>query len=130
MTTNTITIQDFVSRQIVYCLSNLIYTLNQEGKLDEEYWNLLESIDWDKAEAAIEQNSCIVQEEADLWGVYDTDTDYYVVDPNHDTKHQAIEEYFNDQNWDLHEFDILSDLKVRRFLTSRYLGVSASFPLI
>ena len=75
MTTNTITIQDFVSRAIIYCVSSLVYTLNKEGKLDEEYWNLLESIDWDEAEAEIQQSNCIVQEEVDLWGVYDTDTD-------------------------------------------------------
>ena len=75
MTTNTITIQDFVSREIIYCVSSLVYTLNKEGKLDEEYWNLLESIDWDEAEAEIQQSNCIVQEEVDLWGVYDTDTD-------------------------------------------------------
>ena len=60
MTTNTISIQDFVSREIIYCVSNLIYTLNQEGKLNWEYWNLLESIDWNEAEAEIQQNNCIV----------------------------------------------------------------------
>ncbi len=119
MTTDTITIQEFVSREIIYCLSNLIYTLNQEGKLDEEYWNLIESIDWDEAQSAIEQNNCIVQEEADLWGVYDSDTDYYVVDPNHDSKHQAIEEYFNDQNWDLHEYN---REVYEHWLVSSYLG--------
>ena len=44
MTTNTITIQDFVSRAIIYCVSSLVYTLNKEGKLDEEYWNLLNQL--------------------------------------------------------------------------------------
>lgn len=119
MTTNTITIQDFVSREIIYCVSSLIYTLNQEGKLDEEYWNLLESSDWDEAEAEIQQNNCIVREEVDLWGVYDTDTEYYVVDPNHNIKHQAIEEYFNDQNWDLHEYN---REVYEHWLVSSYLG--------
>lgn len=116
---NTITIQDFVSREIIYCVSSLIYTLNKEGKLDEEYWNLLESIDWDEAEAEIQQNNCIVQEEVDLWGVYDSDTDYYVVDPNHDTKYQAIQEYFNEQNWDLHEYN---REVYEHWLVSSYLG--------
>ena len=119
MTTNTITIQDFVSREIIYCVSSLIYTLNQEGKLDEEYWNLLESIDWDEAQSTIEQNNCIVQEEVDFWGVYDLDTEYYVVDPNHNTKHQAIEEYFNDVNWDLHEHN---REVYEHWLVSSYLG--------
>ena len=119
MTTNTITIQDFVSREIIYCVSNLIYTLNKEGKLDEDYWNLLESIDWDEAETEIQQNNYTVQEEADLWGVYDTNTDYYVVDPNHDTKHQAIEEYFNEQNWDLHEYN---REVYEHWLVTSYLG--------
>ncbi|MEM7590918.1 MAG: hypothetical protein AAF383_05265 [Cyanobacteria bacterium P01_A01_bin.83] len=119
MTTNIITIQDFVSREIIYCVSSLVYTLNKEGKLDEEYWNLLESIDWEEAEAEIQQNNCIVQEEVDLWGVYDTDTDYYVVDPNHDTKHQAIQEYFNEQNWDLHEYN---REVYEHWLVSSYLG--------
>ena len=119
MTTNIITIQDFVSREIIYCVSSLIYTLNQEEKLDEEYWNLLESIDWDEAEAEIKQNNCIVQEEADLWGVYDSETDYYTVDPNHDTKHQAIQEYFNDIGWDLHEYN---REVYEHWLVSSYLG--------
>lgn len=119
MTTNIITIQDFVSREIIYCVSSLIYTLNKEEKLDEEYWNLLESIDWDEAEAEIKQNNCIVQEEADLWGVYDSDTDYYAVDLNYDTKHQAIEEYFNEQNWDLYEYN---REVYEHWLVSSYLG--------
>ena len=64
MTTNIITIQDFVSREMRFiAFLRLIYTLNKEEKLDEEYWNLLESIDWDEAEAEIKQNNCIVQEE-------------------------------------------------------------------
>lgn len=119
MTTNIITIQDFVSREIIYCVSSLIHTLNKEEKLDEEYWNLLESIDWDEAEAEIKQNNCIVQEEADLWGVYDSDTDYYAVDLNYDTKHQAIEEYFNEQNWDLYEYN---REVYEHWLVSSYLG--------
>ena len=119
MTTNIITIQDFVSREIIYCVSSLIYTLNTEGKLDEEYWNLLESIDWDEAEAAIDRNNCIVQEEANLCGVYDSETDYYVVDPNHKIKHQAIQEYFNNQNWDLHEYN---REVYEHWLVSSYLG--------
>ena len=119
MTINTISIQDFVSREILYCVSSLVYTLNQEGKLDEEYWNLLESIDWDEAEAQIQQNNCVVQEEVDLWGVYDSDTDYYVVDPNHDTKHQAIQEYFNDVGWDLHKY--IREV-YEHWLVSSYLG--------
>ena len=105
MTTNQITIQDLVSREVIYCVSSLIYTLNQEGKLDEEYWHLLESVDWDDAEAAINQNNCLVQEEEDSWGVYDKDLEEYIIAPAHDTKQEAIEEYFSDRNWDLHEYN-------------------------
>ena len=117
--TMTITIQEFVQREILVCVSSLIYTLNTEGKLDEEYWNLLESIDWDEAQSAIEENNCVLKHEDNLWGVYDEEAEYYTIDPKHDTKHQASEEYFNDVGWDLHEYN---REVYEHWLVTSYLG--------
>jgi hypothetical protein len=36
MTTTNISIQDLVQREVIYCISCLVYTLTQENKLEEE----------------------------------------------------------------------------------------------
>ena len=36
MTTTNISIQDLVQREVIYCVSSLVYTLTQENKLEEE----------------------------------------------------------------------------------------------
>ncbi len=100
MTTNQITIQEFVQREVIYCVSPLIYTLTQENKLSEEYWHLWEAVDWDEAEAAINQNNCHLQQEDNLWGVFDQDLCYYTVEPEHDTKYEGIRAYFGDDLYD------------------------------
>lgn len=112
-----ITREQFVQREVIYCISSLIYTLTQENKLSEEYWHLWEAVDWDEAEAAINQNNCHLQQEDNLWGVFDQDLCYYTVDPEHDTKYEAIKAYFDD--------DDLSDYEVKpleHWLVSSWLG--------
>ena len=100
------TIKELVETEVIYFISPLIDELLKEEKYREEFYHLRYSTDWDEAEKAITQNNCIVQEEVEQWGVYDTDTDYYTIDPNCDSKHQAIKEYFDDVNWDLFDYNV------------------------
>ena len=44
---------DFIAQNIIQGATMLIYNLNEEGRLDEEYSHLLYSIDWDAAEDEI-----------------------------------------------------------------------------
>ena len=51
-----ITIQDLVSREVICCVSSLVYTLTQEGKLDEELaFSLWQGpVDYESAEYGVE----------------------------------------------------------------------------
>ena len=110
------TIKELVEMEVIYSVSPLISDLLQQEKYQEEFYHLNHATDWNEAEKDIGENYCIVQEEAsshssteegaELWGVYDTDTEYYVIDPNCETKVEAIRQYFNEVNWDLSSYDI------------------------
>jgi hypothetical protein len=115
----TITIDEFVSREILCCVSTLIFTLTQDNKLEEDYWHLWEAVDWDEAELAIEDNNCLLQQEDDLWGVFDTDLDYYTIEPRHGTKHEAIRAYFDDKGLDITEY---SCEVLEHWLCTNWLG--------
>ena len=101
--------------EVIYSVSPLISDLLKEEKFREEFYHLNTSPDRQEAEKDFGENYCIVQEEAsshssteegaELWGVYDTDTDYYVIDTNCETKVAAIRQYFNEVNWDLSSYD-------------------------
>ena len=58
MTTGIITIQDFVQREIIYCVSTLIDDLKNQGCLDLETAIALYSgpIDYEAAKYELEQN--------------------------------------------------------------------------
>ena len=107
MTTTNISIQNLVQREVIYCVSSLIYFLTQEKRcLDEELsidlWT--SSINYDDAEQLITSNNAIIRKEDELYGVYDKDLKDYIVEPSHNDKEQAIDEYFNNQNLDLDDY--------------------------
>ena len=106
MTTTNISVQDLVQREVIYCVSSLVYTLTQENKLDEELsidlWT--GSTNYDDAEQLITSNNAVIREEDKLYGVYDEDLKDYIVEPSHNGKEQAIDEYFNNQNFDLDDY--------------------------
>ena len=104
MITNTI--KDFVSNEVIYFLNPLIEQLFSQG-IDEDYWYINKSFDYDQAEKDIISNLCIVkQDEDELWGVYDTTQDYWVVEALKDTKWEAIKQYVNDEDWDLSYYEV------------------------
>ncbi|MGB5633191.1 MAG: hypothetical protein WBM44_02945 [Waterburya sp.] len=96
-----------VQREVIYCVSSLVYSLTQEKQcLDEELsidlWT--GSINYDDAEQAIKGNNAIIRKEDELYGVYDEDLEDYIVEPSHNDKKQAIDEYFGSQNFDLDDY--------------------------
>ncbi len=96
MTTNQITIQEFVQREIIYCVSSLVYTLTQENKLDEELaFSLWQGkVDYETAEYEINQAGGTLQQEDGYWGVYGDNVHYWLIDPCHNSKDDAIDDYF------------------------------------
>ena len=85
MTTTNISIQDLVQREVIYCVSSLVYTLTQENKLDEELaidlWT--GTINYDDAELAIKGNNAFVRKQDKHYGVYDEDLEEFIVDADH-----------------------------------------------
>ena len=106
MTTTNISVQDLVQREVIYCVSSLVHTLTQENKLDEELFIDLwtGSINYDDAEQTITDNNAVVRKKDELYGVYDEDLEDYIVEPSHNDKEQAIDEYFSNQNFDLDDY--------------------------
>ncbi len=110
-----ITIQELVQREIIYCVSSLVYTLTQENKLDEdlalELWS--GPYDYDAAEYELNQQGCFVcdergsrvyqalahqsqQDDDDgLYGIYHDENDEFIVDTYYDSKEEAVYEYFD-----------------------------------
>ena len=102
-----ITLKELVQREVIYCVSSLIYTLTQENKLDEELaislWQ--GAIDYEAAEYAINQDGSYLVEKEGLWGLYDNDDlDNPIVDYEHETKEELIEWYFDDMSWDIEDY--------------------------
>ncbi|MEM8722467.1 MAG: hypothetical protein AAGE84_24775 [Cyanobacteria bacterium P01_G01_bin.39] len=106
MTTNTITIQDLVQREVIYCVSSLVYTLTQENKLDEELainlWTA--PTNYDDAEQAIRANNAFIRKQDKHYGVYDEDLEEFIIDPDYNAKSDAIDEYFRYQDWELDDY--------------------------
>ncbi len=99
-----ITIQDLVQREIIYCVSSLVYTLTQEGKLDEELAIELWTgpVDHEAAEYAINEDGSYLGQRNGLWGLYDNDDeDNPIVDYEYETKEQLIDWYFDDMCRDI-----------------------------
>ena len=107
MTITNISIQDLVQREVIYCVSSLVHRLTQEKKcLDEELsiglWT--GSINYDDAEQTIKGNNAFICKQDELYGIYDEDLEDFIVDPNHNSKSDAIDEYFNNPNWELDDY--------------------------
>jgi len=104
--TMTMTISEFTNREIIYCVSSLVYTLTQENKLDEEQAiSLWEgSISFDDAEYVINQDGSYLGQKDDLWGLYDNDDhDSPIVDYEYESKEELIQWYFEDMSWDINQ---------------------------
>lgn len=96
MTTNNISIQDLVQREVIYCVSSLVYTLTQENKLEaEQAIDLWTAIDWDEAQSEIEQQGCSLHEDSNgYWRIYsEKESDFIVVDCS--DKYDAISEFYD-----------------------------------
>ena len=117
MTTNTITVQDLVSREVIYCVSSLIYSLTHTEKscprcnaskfLDEDLAiSLWEgSINYDDAEYAINQDGSYLGEVNNLWGLYDNDDkENPIIDYQYSSKEKLISFYFDDMGWELSDY--------------------------
>ncbi len=106
-TPNNISIQDLVQREVIYCVSSLVYTLTQENKLEAEQaielWT--GSINYDDAEYAINQDGSYLSQKDGLWGLYDNDEqDSPIVDYEYETKEELIDYYFDDMGWSLNDY--------------------------
>ncbi len=107
MTTETISIKDFVNNEVIYFLNPLIEQMFKQGYLDEDYWYINKSIDYDQAEKDVISNLCVVkQDEDELWGVYEHNEDYWVIEPLKDTKWEAIKQYLDNENWDISDYEV------------------------
>ena len=118
MTTNQIGIQEFVQRETIYCVSSLVHTLTQENKLDGELaFSLWQGkVDYEAAEYEINQAGGSLLEEDDYWGVYGDNVCYWLIDPNHNSKDEAITDYF-DGDLDSYRSEVFE-----HWLVSSWLG--------
>ena len=101
MTTNEITIQEFVQREIIHCVSSLVYTLTQGNKLDEdlaiELWTA--PIDYGSAKYELELEQDYVfkhfctEDNQYYFGVRNKDA-VWRIDPIHNDEETAIYEWF------------------------------------
>ncbi len=88
-----ITIQEFVNAHVHYEATMLIYNLHQEGKLNEEYWSLLTSIDWDSAEKEINGTDNHIVEINSKWDLQRNKDEYIYYTA--DTKYDLIRYYYH-----------------------------------
>lgn len=102
MTTNTITIREFVEREIICTISPLVFALTQEKQcLDEELATELWTgqINYDECEIVINNDGSYLGQKNELWGLYDNDEpDSPIVDYKYKTREELIEWYFNDMD--------------------------------
>ncbi len=114
----TITIEDLVATEVIYCVSSLVYTLTQENKLDEELaFSLWQGkVDYEAAEYEINQAGGNLQQEDGYWGVYGDNVCYWLIDPVHNSKDDAIDDYF-DNDLDSYRSEVFE-----HWLVSNWLG--------
>lgn len=101
-----ITIKEFVDREILLCVSSLVYELTQSRKcsLCKQIYNCIDeevaielwtgSIDYEEAENEIEEGDELYFTKG-YWGVWSKEKGYHIVDPVHNSKEDAITEYFD-----------------------------------
>ena len=101
MTTTNISIQDLVQREVIYCVSSLVYTLTQENKLDEEQAIELWTgpIDYGAAKYELELERDAVfkhfctEDNTYCFGVRNDDL-IWRIDPIHNDEETAIYKWF------------------------------------
>ena len=103
----TITIQDLVQREVIYCISSLVDTLTQQNILDEELaislWQ--GAIDYEAAEYAINQDGSYLSQKDGLWGLHDNDEpESPILDYEYETREALIDWYFDDLSWSLDDY--------------------------
>ena len=98
MTTITFPPNDFIQQHILCGATMLIYNLHQEGKLDEEYWDLLYSIDWDTALDELESDGGSIKFRDGKYHYCKNEVSYY----DAPTKFDLIRAYYNH---DMSEFE-------------------------
>ncbi len=102
-----ITIQELVQREILVCVSCLVYTLTQEGKLDDDLaYSLWQGpISYDDCEYTINEDGSYLGQRNGLWGLYDNDDeDNPIVDYEYETREALIDWYFDDMGWDINDY--------------------------
>lgn len=112
MTTNNISIQDLVQREVIYCISSLIHTLTKDNKLEEEQalelWTA--PIDYESAKYELQQEGDTTfkylcpEDNQYYWGVK-TEHSVWKIDPIHNDEETAIYEWFEVyRGGSLHEY--------------------------
>ena len=107
--------QDLVQREVIYCVSSLIYTLTKENKLDDEQAvELWTAIDWDDACEAIEETGAKFIFKDEQWHI-EIDGEIYNSDSS---KQELIREYL-DQDLSDYEREPLEHWLVTTWLGDR-----------
>ena len=77
-------------------MSSLVYTLTEQNKLDEDLTYSLWTgpVDYEAAEYEINQAGGSLEQEDGHWGVYGDNVCYWLIDPVHNSKEEAIDDYF------------------------------------
>ena len=122
MTTNQIGIQEFVQRETIYCVSSLVCTLTQENKLDGELaFSLWQGkVDYETAEYEINQARGKLLQEDGYWGVYGENVCYWIIDPCHNSKNDAIDDYF-DGDLDSYRSEVFEHWLVSSWLAQKLI---------
>ncbi len=122
----TITIQELVQREVIYCISSLVDTLTQKNILDEELaislWQ--GAIDYESAEYEINQDGSYLGQQDGLWGLYDNDEpEELIVDYEYETREALIDWYFDDMSWDIddHRSEVFEHWIVSSWLALRLI---------
>lgn len=89
---------DFIDQHIVQGATMLIWNLKEEGRLDEEYFHLLYSIDWVAAQEELEGTEANIELRDGTYHLCINNVSYY----DAPTKFDLIRAYYND---DLSDFE-------------------------
>lgn len=111
----TITIQELVQREIIYCVSTLIYNLTQERKLDDNLdIDLWIAEDWDAAEDDITDTGAKIIFQDNKYHLVFNEAIHYSTS----SKRELIREYFNGNMSD-YEVEPLEHWLVSNWLADR-----------
>jgi hypothetical protein len=113
--TMTITIEVFTNRELIYCISTLIYDLTQEQKLDDNLdIDLWIAEDWGAAEEDLKDTGASILFQDDEYHLVSNDIIHY----SNSSKRELIREYFNGDVSD-YEVEPLEHWLVSQWLADR-----------